>query len=156
MNSQDDAGQLWVHGNTGRLQTSHFWRVEIIGYYLRVKAEGPNEAWLHFAPPTVVTPRTKLSSVLIEMLTFGSAKVDKVHVWVGARQVMSVDDLALSSDKGRATHIDEEGDDFGRFEIALDTPAPVRSAVGVSMLVVAAQRLDAVAVASVGLSLTAA
>src|SRR5215208_451595 len=106
-----NGSQLWVHGNSGRLQTSHLWRVEVIGYYLRVKAEGPNEAWLHVAPPTLVSPHTRLSSVLIEMLTFGRAKVDKVHVWAGARQVAAVDDLALLSDTGQATHLDEEGED---------------------------------------------
>jgi hypothetical protein len=151
----DTAGQLWVHGNSGILQTSYFWRMEVIGYYLRVKAEGPNEAWLHFAPPTIVSSGTYLSSVLIDMRTWGTAKVDKVHVYSGARQVLSVEDLGLSSDTGEVRLIDEDdGAEFWRFEITLDTPAPVRSAVGVSLLIVANHRLDALAVSAVGLQLT--
>ncbi|GAA2166027.1 hypothetical protein [Pedococcus bigeumensis] len=146
--------QFWVHGHSGRLQTAHLWRTEVIGYYLRLKAEGPNEAWLHYAPPTIVTPHTRLTSVLIEMVTLGGARVDKVHVWAGARQLVLEDDLGLSSDKGEATHLDEEGLDFGRFEIKVNDPPPVRTGVAVSLLIVAKARLDAVAISAVGLSLT--
>ncbi|SDP58566.1 hypothetical protein SAMN04489867_3021 [Pedococcus dokdonensis] len=153
---QTDVSQLWVHGHTGRLQQTHLWQVEVIGYYLRLKAEGPNESWLHYAPPTIVSPGTRLSAVHVEMLTFGGARIDKLHVWAGARQIAAKDDLGLSSDTGTAIHLGEDGEDLRRFEIALDEPAPVTSGIALSFLITAKERLDALALAAVGISLSTA
>lgn len=141
---------VWVHGASGRLQAEHLWLCDYLGYYLRIKAEGPTETWIHYSPTVSTSNGTSLSAVLVDIRTFGRAKLQRVHAWSGSRQILAQEGLGISIPHGLPLHLADQGEEFRRVELRLRQPAPLQSALGISLLVSATQSLDAIAVSAVG------
>lgn len=123
-----------VHGHSGQLQSSQGWLVERTGFYLRMKAIEPTEAWIHYAPslpvPLPPWPDRRLAGVSIEFQTGGSAHIAGISVWDGARPLAHEDSYQVRSTTGSLA----EGG-FGELRVDLD--ATVTSALGISVLVAA-------------------
>jgi hypothetical protein len=155
---------VWIHGNSGVLQTSHGFLVEPLGYYLRLKAEFPASTWVHFAVPTTVDSdesrifanaarHYELSGVRMRAITFGDMEIRAVHAWDGARQVIRYDGLRL---RGGTDSGQERGnrDVTDIPELALEIPmVEITSGIGVSLLIEARRPLDAIALVAVGIDL---
>ena len=140
----------WIHGHSGVLQSSYGFLVEPVGYYLRLKAELPASTWVHYAVPTLLGPQGWLSGIRVRMRTFGELRIESLHVWDGARQVVRHDDLRVRAESGGARTVEDvEPTRFEDVTIGF-APIAIDGAVGVSLFIVAERALDALAVVAVG------
>lgn len=149
------AGVVWMHGNAATLQTSHGFVVERLGSYIRLKAEGPAEVWVHYAPSVVHVsqPGLVLRGVVVLFRTFAAGEIRALHAWDGPRQIVGHEHIGARAEGSKDRRSDAEGaESFGELAVDFDGE-PVAYGVGVSLLVAARQRLDAVALAGIGLKL---
>jgi hypothetical protein len=142
----------WVHGHSGRLQATTGFAYERLGYFLRLKADGTGETWVHYSLPTQAPGRRVATTVLIQMRTWGGGQVGKVHLWDGSSGVV-VTENPRDSSVGSQTRATEDGERLQTISVPVEPPLEIFRAIGVSLLLVANAPRDAIAIASVGVTL---
>lgn len=143
----------WTHGHAGLLQATTGFLHERIGYCLRLKADAEGEVWVHYAVPLAVAnsaPR-RVSGVSLQLRTWGSGRITAVRLFDGAQQVFSAE-TDLSAPVAALRYEDDGEDLWDILHVEFETDAPMRAAVGLSLLVAGSRARDAVGIAAVGVT----
>ena len=146
----------WVHGHSGVLQSPYGFLIERLGYCLRLKADNDAEAWLHYSVPVVSLPGSaSASEVAVRYRTWAGGRLDGVHIWDGGNQIGAFEDLDESSQVGRPTNLEKKDapEQFHTFSRTLPDNQ-LRGGIGVSLLVAGRACFDAIAIVSVGVSVS--
>ncbi|MGS0688327.1 DUF6623 family protein [Nakamurella sp. GG22] len=144
---------LWVHGHSAWLETSVGFTIERFGYFVRIKGNGDNDAWLHYSLPTMLDGGFwTIDDVALQLRTWGEAAITKVDVWQGSSRLISAE-TALQSTHGAHRSEGDSGERVRIVRTGLRSPEPVTAAIGVSLLVQSNRARDAAAIGSVGVTL---